>query len=264
MRKVIDLYKGLTSGAKLLPTSTSFSWWESSYTANGAALDREFTRRYRNFKYYDFLEDKDTTLAESIADFKNDVLSILTLNQKKYAELYRIYTISDDDLPIAYNYDMTETTGKQHTETKYGEHETEYGAHEFEYGATQDTKGSQDNTYGATTDSHNVAPFNSATPVIESQDTTAQYINTEGQRIDSSIAHTDTDKAHTDTDKEHTDEYDADEWTLTRKGNIGVQTGADIARIFENFWINNKFMLLIFEDICKQLLLIGDDYGIHC
>lgn len=259
MKRVIELYKGLTAGSKLLPTSTGFSWWESAYTANAGALDREFTRRYKNFKYFDFLEDCDTTLAESITDFKADVLSILTLNQKKYAELYRIYTITDDDLPISYNYDMTETTGKQHTETKYGEHETEYGAHEFEYGATQETKGQQTNTYGATSDTHSVAPFNatdSFTP--ESKDESAQYTNTDGQRIDSALAHTDTDKSHTDTDKEHTDEYDADEWTLTRKGNIGVQTGADIARIFENFWINNKFMLLIFEDICKQLLFIGD------
>lgn len=258
MKRVIDLYKGLSAGAKLLPTSTGFAWWEASYTANATALDREFTRRYKSFRYYDFLEDKDTTLAESITDFRADILSILTLNQKKYAELYRIYTISDDDLPISYNYDMTETTGAQHTETKYGEHETEYGLKEYEYGGTSETKGSQENTYGATTDSHNVAPFNSATAVLESEDTTAQHTITEGSRTDTTLTHTDKDKAHTDTDKEHTDEYDSDEWTLTRRGNIGVQTGADIARIFENFWINNKFMLLIFEDICKQLLLIGE------
>ena len=177
MKTVINLYKALGSGEKLLPTVTGFAWRESSYTANATALDREFVRRYRNFRYYDFLEDRDTTDAESLLDFKADVLSILTLNQKKYAELYRIYTIADNDLPITYNYDMTETTGAQHTET--------------EYGATQDTKGSQDFTKGAQINSHNVAPFNSVTPVIESQDTTLQYVDTEGQRIDSSLAHTD-------------------------------------------------------------------------
>ena len=230
MKKVINLYKALGSGEKLLPTVTGFAWWEAAYTANGTALDREFVRRYRNFKYFDFLEEEGTTDAESLTDFRADVLSILTLNQKKYAELYRIYTIADNDLPITYNYDMTETTGAQHTET--------------EYGATSETKGAQTFTKGAQTDSHNVAPFNSSSPVLESQDTSLQYEDTEGQRTDTSLA--------------HTDQYDADEWTLTRKGNIGVQTGADIARIFENFWINNKFMLLIFEDICKQLLLIGD------
>ena len=244
MRKVIDLYKLLTGSERLLPTVTGFTWWESSYTANGAALDREFARRYRSFKYYDFLEDNDTTDAQSLTDFRADVLSILTLNQKKYAELYRIYTITDQDMPITYNYDMTETTGAQHSETNYG-------AHEFEYGATSETKGAQINEYGAQTDTHKTAPFNTTTPAVESQDETASYSDTDGQRTDTALAHTDTDKAHKD-------EYDSDEWTLTRRGNIGVQTSADIARIFENFWINNKFMLLIFEDICKQLLLIGD------
>ena len=244
MRKVIELYKGLTSGTVLMPTNTSFLWWEGAYTANAAALDREFVRRFRSFLYYDFLEDKDTTLADSISDFKADVLSILTLNQKKYDELYRIYTISDDDLPITYNYDMTEVVGAQHSETSYG-------AHEIEYGGTSETKGSQENTYGATSDTHSVAPFNSTEFASESKDESAQYTITDGSRTDTSLA-------HTDTDKSHKDEYDEDEHTLTRKGNIGVQTGADIARIFENFWINNKFMLLIFEDICKQLLMIGD------
>lgn len=244
MRKVIDLFKLLTGTERLLPTVTGFAWWEGSYTANGAALDREFTRRFKNFRYYDFLEERDTTDAQSLAHFHADVLSILTLNQKKYAELYRIYTISDNDLPISYNYDMTETTGAQHTETNYG-------AHEYEYGNTSETKGAQENTYGQQTNTHSVAPFDSNSVVTESQDSTNQYTITEG-------SHTDTALSHTDTDKAHKDEFDSDEWTLTRRGNIGIQTGADIARIFENFWINNKFMQLIFEDICKQLLLIGD------
>ena len=91
MKKVINLYKALGSGEKLLPTVTGFAWWEAAYTANGTALDREFVRRYRNFKYFDFLEEEGTTDAESLTDFRADVLSILTLNQKKYSELYRIY-----------------------------------------------------------------------------------------------------------------------------------------------------------------------------
>jgi len=244
MKTVFSLYKALGTGEKLLPTITGFDWWERSYTANATALDREFARRYRNFRYYDFLEDRDTTDAESLLDFKADVLSILTLNQKKYAELFRIYIIADNDMSLTYNYDMIETTGAQHSETNYG-------AHEYEYGGTSETKGEQTNTYGAQTDTHSVAPFNTATPAVESQDTTQQYTNTDGSRTDTSLAHTDTDKAHKD-------EYDSNEWTLTRRGNIGVQTGADIARIFENFWLNNKFMQLIFEDICKQLLLVGE------
>ena len=43
MKTVINLYKALGSGEKLLPTVTGFTWWESSYTANATALDGELT-----------------------------------------------------------------------------------------------------------------------------------------------------------------------------------------------------------------------------
>lgn len=230
MYKTIDLYKALGAGARLLPLTTSFDWWDNVYKASTAATyDREFVRRYKNFEYFDFLEADE--VADAITNFKADVLSILTLNQKKYAEIYRLFVVTDEDMPITYNYDMTETTGQQHTETKYGEKEF--------------TKGEQQNTDGILTNTHNVAPFNSTTPIAESSDVKDSQTITEGER--------------TDTDAEHTDEYDADEWTLTRKGNIGVQTAADIARIFNNFWGDDfKYMSMIFEDICKQLLMIGD------
>lgn len=230
MYKTIDLYKALSAGARLLPLTTSFDWWDNVYKASTAATyDREFVRRYKNFEYFDFLEADE--VADAITNFKADVLSILTLNQKKYAEIYRLFVVTDEDMPITYNYDMTETTGKQHTETKYGEKEF--------------TKGEQQNTDGILTNTHNVAPFNSTNPIAESSDVKDSQTITEGER--------------TDTDGEHTDEYDADEWTLTRKGNIGVQTAADIARIFNNFWGDDfKYMQMIFEDICKQLFMIGD------
>ena len=230
MYKTIDLYKGLSAGARLLPLTTSFAWWDDVYKASTAATyDREFVRRYKNFEYFDFLEADE--VADAITNFKADVLSILTLNQKKYAEIYRLFVVTDEDMPITYNYDMTETTGKQKlTDT---------------YGGTSFTKGEQQNTDGQLTNTHNVAPFNSTTPIAESSDVKDSQTITEGSRTDTTLQHTDT--------------HENDEWTLTRKGNIGVQTAADIARIFNNFWGDDfKYMQMIFEDICKQLLMIGD------
>lgn len=229
MKKIIDLYKSLPAGTAFLPVSTSFSWWDDVYKqATFQSYDREFARRYADFLYYDFLENDDNALT----DFKADVLSILNLNQKKYAEMYRIFVLSDEDMPITYNYDMTEVTGAQHTEDKYG--------------GTSFTKGQQINTDGEVTNSHNVAPFNSsAATTAESADVKTSQTITDGSR--------------TDTTLEHTDEHDADEWTLTRKGNIGTQTAADVANSFVKFFDNSfKFMLMVYEDICKQLLLIGD------
>lgn len=229
MYRIIDLYKNLESGEHLLPTSTGMAFWEAIYTANASVMDREFARRFAGFKYFDFLgaDDKD----EATANLQADVLSILTFNKKRYEEMYRIFLVENDDFPFIYNYDMTETTGQQHTETTYG--------------ATQDTKGQQINTIGERTDSHNTAPFNSTTAILESSDVASQQQNTEGQRVDSSL--------------EHVDEYDSDEWTLHRQGNIGTQNAANIAEDFTAYWTEMyKFMKLIFDDICKQLLFVGD------
>lgn len=213
--KVIEMYKALGENETLLPNTTGFAWWTGSYEVSEAEYDREFARRFSDFEYFDFLEGDD--LDEAIVNFHNDVLSILTFNQKKYAEMYRIFVATDAQIPFDYNYDMTETYGKTKTTSVYGSHT---------------------DTIGQVQDTHSVAPFNSTVPQVESQDTTAQRSDTIGG---------------------HTDTVDGDAVTNTRKGNIGVQTAGDIARVFTDFWNNHyKFMSMIFDDICKQLLMIGD------
>lgn len=213
--KIIELYKALGSGEKLLPTSTGFAWWTGSYEAATGAYDREFARRFNDFEYYDFLEADE--IADALTNFRADVLSILTFNQKKYAEMYRIFVATDAQIPFDYNYDMTETYGATKTTSVYGEHT---------------------DTIGQVQDTHSVAPFNSSALQTESQDTTAQRSDTIGG---------------------HTDTVDGDQVTNTRKGNIGVQTAGDIARVFTDFWNNHyKFMSMIFDDICRQLLMIGE------
>ena len=245
MKKIIDIYKSLTSGECLLPTSTGFDFWDDVYVPDKEVYDREFARKYSAFSYYDFLGDEETTMAETKSDLKADVLSILTFNQKKYAEMYRIFLVEDEDDPITYNYDMTETTGAQHSET-------EYGARSSTKGQQSNTIGQQSNTIGQIVDTHAVAPMNSVTPVTESTDTTAQRSDTIGQRSD-------TEGSRTDTELAHTDQTDTDAWTLTRKGNIGVQTAGDIIRIHTDYWTNRyKFMDMIFDDINAELLLIGE------
>lgn len=213
--KVIEMYKDLGENETLLPTTTGFAWWTGSYEGATSAYDREFARRFSDFEYFDFLEGDD--LDEAVVNFHNDVLSILTFNQKKYAEMYRIFVATDAQIPFDYNYDMTETYGATKTTSVYGSHT---------------------DTIGQIQDTHSVAPFNSIVPQVESQDTTAQRQDTIGS---------------------HTDTVDGQQVTNTRKGNIGVQTAGDIARVFTDFWNNHyKFMSMIFDDICKQLLMIGD------
>lgn len=239
MYRIIDLYKHCVENdnTPLLPPFEAdpdnpawSDFWANTYFANEGsyeAYDREFARRYKNFFYYDFLEAD--SLSDAIQNFWSDCASILQLNQKKYHEMYRIFVLSDEDMPITYNYDMTETTGAQkQTSVK--------GSQQNTYGARTDTIGAIDNT-------HKVAPFNTTSPQTDSQDITAQRSDTTGQ--------------HIDTEGTRTDTVDNDAWTLTRRGNIGTQTAADVAGSFVKFFDNNfKFVLMIFEDICKQLLMI--------
>lgn len=241
MYRIIDMYKHCVENdnTPLLPPFEAdpdnpawYDFFANIYFAGEDTYmlyDRDFARRYRNFRYYDFLEADN--LNDTITNFWNDIASILQTNQKKYNELYRVYVLADADMPITYNYDMLETTGKQKTTF-------DKGSQENTYGARTDTIGAIDNT-------HKVAPFSTTSPQTDSQDITAQRQDTTG--------------THTDTDGSRRDTTESDAWTLTRRGNIGTQTASDIAEKFQNWAENYKFMELIFEDICKQLLLIGED-----
>ena len=229
MKKVIDLYKSLGTGETLLPTNTGIDFWENTYEAQPAIFDREFARRYTTFEIFDFMGAE--TMEESKANFKADVLSILTFNEKRYAEMYRVFLVEDEDDPITYNYDMIETTGAQHTESTKG--------------SQQNTTGEQQNTVGQYTDTTSTNVADASTLKVASQDQTSEHTDTLGQRID--------------TEGQRKDEYDSDEWTLTRRGNIGVQTAGDILNIHTRYWTETyKFFNLIFDDIAKQLLMVGD------
>lgn len=241
--EVLQLYKHVNPSGKLFPDNTNLEFWDGIYAENHAVIDRDFARRFAHFLYMDFMEEE--AIADAINDFKSDVLTVLTCNQKRYAEMYRVFLVTDEEDPITYNYDMTETTGAQHSETEYGATSATKGSEQF-------TKGQQQNTEGAVTNTHSVSPFDNNNLLSDSSDERTAQTFTDGERID-------TNGQRTDTTLAHTDQTDTDEWTLTRKGNIGVQTAGDILRIHIRTWTEEyKFLSLIFDDICKALLLVGD------
>lgn len=220
---VKDIFKcAVENHMVLFPTVTGFDFWNNVYTNSTNTLyDQTFARLFASFYYNDWLnDDPDITAFTSLTHFQFEFISLLTLNRKKYEELYRLHIVTNDEAPYAYNYDMEEHFGVTHTEVKF-------------------TKGEQENTTGETTDTHKVAPMNTSTPLTESQDVTDQHTFTDGEREDST-------------------ETDTDEIVNTRKGNIGVQTFADIAGGFVDFWDGKyKFMMEIFNDICKQMLQVN-------
>lgn len=239
--KIIDMYQHCidNDNTPLLPPTEYdsdnpqwYDFWSLTYDVSSdtyKTYDLEFNRRFSDFEYLDLFDNE--SMADVVQQFWHDVMGILQINQKKYQEMYRIFLATDQQMPFDYNYDMTESTGKR--------------KNTFTKGSESDTIGSRSDTYGQVQDTHAVAPFNSTTPQTESTDTTAQRTDTIG--------------SHTDTLGQRIDTSEDDAWTLSRKGNIGVQTAGDIARIFTQYWTKDfKFMDMIFNDICRELLFVGD------
>lgn len=244
----------------MLPTNTGFDWWVE-YEANSEVLDRAFSTRFASYNYEPLLDDPED-MDELMVNFKSDVRALFLMNSKKYSELYRIHTVADEDLPISYNYDMTETMDRDTT-----------NQNTITQGARSDTSTENSaNTKGQRTDIDNlevgnqkqsdvnkVTAFNnnnentntSMASEVGSRNDIRQF--TEGQQTQTMQDQLTFNKG---AEIDNSNGSATEDYTLTRKGNIGVQTGADIARIFTDFWNSPKalFYNTIFDDICMMYL----------
>lgn len=82
----------------------------AGYRAHYDYFDNIFRRRYRSFAYY--MQEYGDVVDTLQPDFTQACYGILLKNRKKYLELYRVQTISDDLYSLLDNYDMTETLEK--------------------------------------------------------------------------------------------------------------------------------------------------------
>lgn len=204
-------------------------FWKD-YRDNAESFDRSFARNFANFEYYNPLGNADYT------DWAIDVRSFLKRNEKRYAELYRIKTISDEGYDIKNNYDRTDTFEK-----------------------TTDTQGSA--AYGQRTDVNDMqtgnqkfdtvnkaAPFNAATENVIG--------STSGENGTRNDKNTFTKGKQEDTNVSNVTE----EYTLHSLGNIGVMTQDDVMLRHWKCWEDTfDFYSLIFLEMAAELLQIGGD-----
>lgn len=103
----------------------------------------------------------------------------------------------------------------------------------------KDTTSNNDNNYGSRNDTsgsiHNVVPYNTFT---EYEDSSMNDTFSKGSEHDT-LNNTGT-----------------EDYVLTRRGNIGVQTGADMLEKHSKYWDKYTFMTQIFKEICAELLLV--------
>lgn len=295
MIRIEQIYKFNKDNNRKMLGSFGADFWQP-YIENFAYFDRLFYNSYRSF--VPMAAQYSTDPEDAAVDFTFDVTAWLVFNEKRYAELFRAQVLADEDYPITYNYDLTETYEGTHTEGQridsetgtenYGQkttsmqHNETIGGHtdthqqDNEYGATSETTGQ---TIGAqqNTNENKVSAFNEST--YQPKDYNDQNL---GSRTDSGSRNTTSHKDDLDTtdvygsqintgsDSEqvsaHSDsmqkgytkgaQSDTDGHTLTRKGNIGVQTGSQILSLHIDLWKAYSFYKIIFDDIANEFLRI--------
>lgn len=245
-KTVKTLYKYVKDNEdNLLPdmsevTAEGFEWWQDLYTSESyEAIDELFSRLYLSYIFYDrfgidFVEDY--TDANALESFHRAVLELFFKNKKKYSELYRVETIPDNEAyALTNNYDIHETYS--------GTNATQGSAITGQRtDVTIDEIGSQ-----SSSGLNKVTGWNSA-----AENTDNSNAGTIGNREDT---HQFTKGQEQDTSRSQ----GQDAHTLRRYGNAGVMTVDDIIRKFKDNWLPWSFLQIIFDDICREYLLIGDD-----
>ena len=251
LKTVKDMYESAVLKDTALLSTYGGDFW-NEYIQNHKEYDRLFMRMFKSFIY--FLQDGSESIDVVLTNFVEDVKLHLMVNSKKYSELYRTYIVNDDDYMLLDNYNVKESMNKQNSY----EGNDVLGKRDD---VTNDTIGAittnTTSTIGEQTNSEikKVSPYDSNSFNNESG-TDSNF----GTRSDSGNTTT---NEHTDnltfTKGQQTDSHSnnsTESYELTRKGNIGVQTGADMLKKHDSFWTPYEFYTMIFKDICKELLLV--------
>ena len=226
-------------GPPMLSTYAGEFWEE--YIANSAFFDVEFTRRFAGYYFYNaldykFEQDDEVSMETTFNTFRAQVYNLLLKNDKKYTELWRIHTIEDDE-----SYALT---------NNYDRHEIYSGT---EANATSAVSGQRTDVNIDNTGSQNSSNLNKKTGWdSSSENTDTSQDNQVGSRQDT---HQFTKGQETDTARMQ----GSDSHTSHIYGNIGVSTVDDMLGKHRNFWMTFSFYDIVFDDICKELLLYGED-----
>lgn len=237
MKTVKELYKISKDKEVTLFPEFDSEWWTDIYNSDTSEdIDILFTRYYASYDFYSSIEDMfdEYTDHYALTDFRQAVYALFMKNDKKYTELYRIHTIPDNEAyELTNNYDM---------------HETYSGSNSLAGSSitgqrtdvTIDQMGEQEMSNLNKVTGYNSSAENtndSSNSATGSREDTHQF--TKGQEQDTSRT------------------QGTDTHTLRRYGNIGVMTVDDLLRKHTDFWLVWDFLQVIFDDICRDYLLIG-------
>lgn len=228
MKTINDLYKFANDNDIKLLSEYNAAWW-ADYVTNSADYDLVFRRLYYSFFY--FMQSRDETTAEVVDNFVTDVENLLHVHEKEFAELYRVKVLAANAYGLTDNYDMTEMLAKTTGETIGGR--TDSGS--VDVGAQ---------TNGTTS---KVAPYDSET-----------FYNHNDVDVSTGARHDTTSNTYGSQSNTGSENY-----TLIRKGNIGVTAATDVMQKHVDFWSKFNFYHYVFGVIARELLCVGDGGAEH-
>ena len=280
--EIRDIYKYQKEvPAPMLSNHTADYW--APYRNNYTYYDRIFKKKYASF----FPFDQEGDVEDVAADFSDDVKAWLMMNDKRYAELFRINTIQDDEkyslTDNVYEHEVIEKdtsssgtnikgseTITDTTENIYGSQiitedmEKVHGQQLVEVDGTITQGAGEKNTENSTS-AYNDSGYEPTDKTVETEEARTETTNMDTTHG----AHTDTEDnsithgAHTDNlsntrvDGQRTDTVNgtgSEDIERTRSGNIGVRTVDEMLDIHKNMWVDFSFYDLIFSEIARELL----------
>ena len=221
MKTINDLYKFANENDLKLLSEFNADWW-AEYVAHSGDYDLVFRRLYYSFMY--FMQSRDETIAEVTENFISDVENILRVHSKEFEQLYRVHTLNKEAYGLTDHYDMREVMAKTTGDT---------------IGSRSDSQTIGAQTSGTTT---KVAPYDSET----------FYNNNDAQISSGARSDSQTYGSQVNSGSEN--------YTLTRKGNIGVMTSSDVIQKHIGLWESFNFYHYVFGVIAKELLTVGGTY----
>lgn len=253
------------------------------YRDNYGYFDKIFMKKYRSW----FPMDQEGTLQEISEEFAEDVKGWLMINDKRYSELYRIQTITDDEkyslTDNVYEHEIIDKDTSSSGSNVKGP-ETITDAATNQYGAQSDSESKSASFAQKTIDEDISKTYGAATKTIENGTSAfneSGYSDTD-KSVESDATRTDTEDntvthgSHTDTESNsythgaHTDNLSntrtegqrtdtstgtgTEDVERTRSGNIGVRTVDEMLNIHKDMWVDFSFYEMIFAEITRELL----------
>lgn len=275
MFQISDIYENAKrSDTKLLSDFNADFW--NAYNTDHEKFDALFNRKFYSFRYFNQKEGQD--IDEVTANFISDVYLHLLVNNKKYAELFRIEDIDDDDYNIKYNYVIKEKTITDSTDNKRFVSGSRNDSGSDTVGQRTDKVTTNYDEIANTVESDNdaienvsidkVSPYDGDNVNLSTKTSTTDNLgkthnktedtteartdvvdSISGQQINSN-SYTKGEQTNTDSDTFH------EQIDFSREGNIGTISVDDMLAKHKNFWNPWNFYEIIFNDICKELLLV--------